>query len=109
LRNTEPLSVNADRPAIAERCIKVNHKNCKVGKAKDLARRKRDYEKTFGVQNVKFEVLALVDTPDVHELVILERLGAFRIKGATGRSNEWLEGISPAEVRTIVSQALAGS
>lgn len=41
--NEEPISVNADRPAIAERCIKVTRANCKYGQAVNLARRQRDY------------------------------------------------------------------
>ena len=107
--NSEPISVNADRPRIADRCIKVTSANCKVGKAKNLAVRERNYRKTFGADNVVFEVLAVVQEPERFEPHILRRLTPHRIRGEAGRLNEWLQGVSPDAVREIVQDVLAST
>jgi hypothetical protein len=109
LSNTAPLSANADRPRIAERCIKVNLKNCKVGKAKNLAARKRGYARTFGVHLASFEVLAVIDCPEIVERNILDRLAPHRMRGTSGRLNEWLQGISPEQLRLTVADVLTNT
>jgi len=106
LTNTEPLSVNGDRIRIAERCIKVTSDNCKVGKAQDLAARARGYYKTFGSHHVRFEALAIVENPSIAENAILAKLAPYRIRGKTGRYNEWLENISADEVRATATDIL---
>lgn len=54
LNNDQPISVNANDPRIADKAIKVTKKNCKIGKAKDLIDRKKNYFKVFGEHNVNF-------------------------------------------------------
>jgi hypothetical protein len=100
--NEHPISVNADRAAIAERCIKVTRVNCKYGQAKNLARRQRDYFKTFGPQHVRFRYFAVTKHYAAIEAVVGARLVSYRLAGATGRLNEWLQGISAEEVEQIV-------
>ena len=39
---------------------------------------------------------------DEAEKAILKMLGEYRIRGRTGRKNEWLENINPSEVKQIV-------
>ncbi|WP_188419366.1 hypothetical protein [Oxalicibacterium solurbis] len=109
LTNTHPISVNADRPAIAERCIKVTHDNCKFGKALNLNSRRANYFKTFGKQYVRFFPIAAVAEPHLVESLIAKELLPFRIRGLTGRPSEWLSGISPQMVETIVLTSLVNS
>lgn len=107
LLNKEPISVNADRPSIANRCIKVTHANCKYGQAVNLARRQREYIKTFGAENVRFCFFVVTELYAAVEVQLATRLMRFRIPGATGRLNEWLQGITAAEVVEIVKEELS--
>jgi len=104
--NDHPISVNADRPAIADRCIKVTRANCKYGQAKNLARRQRDYVKTFGPQYVRFRYFAVTQHYAAVEAAVAAHLIQYRLAGTTGRLNEWLEGVSPEEVERIVRAAV---
>jgi Meiotically up-regulated gene 113 len=106
LLNDHPISVNADRPAIAERCIKVTRANCKYGQAVNLARRQRDYFKTFGEQYVRFRYFAVTHHYAAIEAEVGARLVKYRLSGGTGRLNEWLERISPEEVEMVVRAAV---
>lgn len=101
LNNEQPISVNANDPRIADKCIRVSRLNCKFGKAKSLAKRRDDYCKVFGVENVNFRPIALTLSIGPAERLVLKALGAWRIRGNTGRKNEWLHGISAAEVERI--------
>ena len=105
--NDEPISVNADRPRIAARCIHVTRANCKYGQAVNLARRQRDYEKTFGAENVRFRYFAVTPFYLAVEATVGARLIRYRIPGITGRLNEWLQGISAEAVEFVVREALA--
>lgn len=106
LNNSEPISVNAGDKRIAEKCIKVTRGHCKFGQAQDLASRKKDYLKHFGEANVNFIPLAQLRDAERVERAILLRLDDFRIRGKTGRKNEWLVGIEPMEVERIVFSTL---
>lgn len=106
LRNEEPISVNANDPRIAARCIHVTRAHCKVGKARRLDVRRRNYDAVFGAHNVEFRVLARLDDIGRAERAILARLDAWRMRGRTGRRNEWLAGIAPAEVEAHVLAVL---
>lgn len=106
LSNEQPISVNADR-GNADRCIFVTKKNCKYGRAVNLARRYRDYIKTFGIDNVIFEVVVLTDFPEQLESTISSRLSKYRIRGRTRRPNEWLEGITSSETKKIIIELAA--
>lgn len=109
LVNEHFISVNADRPAIAERCIKVNREHCKFGKALNLQTRRGNYFKTFGVEHVGFHPIAAVEQPAVIESLVASRLFPYRMRGLTGRPNEWLSGISPLEVEATILAALKAS
>ena len=109
LNNEQPISVNAHDPRIAARCIKVSRLNCKVGKAASLAGRERNYWKTFGAGNVPFTPVAYVHGIAVAERIVLTHLSPWRVRGLTGRKNEWLVGIEPVEVQRIVLAVLAES
>lgn len=104
--NDEAVSVNADRPGIADHCIRVNRANCKYGQAKNLARRERDYVRTFGRENFRFRFYAATDNYAAVEAELAVRLAAYRIPGQTGRLNEWLHGIAAEEVEAIVRSVL---
>jgi hypothetical protein len=106
LRNEVPISVNADRPSRADRCIFVNRMNCKIGRAVDLIRRQADYEKTFGRSNVNFKIIYRGQDIEIIESLILSNLHKFRIRGNSGRLNEWLEGISASEAEQIAILAI---
>jgi hypothetical protein len=106
LNNYEPISVNAHDPRIAEKAIKVTRANIKIGKAKSLLARSKNYEKTFGPGNVNFYPVAQTDEIEEVERAILAKVDEHRIRGRTGRKNEWLEGISPATALELLLQAL---
>jgi hypothetical protein len=102
LNNEEPISVNAQDLRIAHKSIKVTKANCKFGKAKSLKGRKKNYFKTFGEHNVNFMPVALVKDFADAEKAVLARLDQYRMRGRTGRKNEWLEKISAEDVLRVV-------
>lgn len=106
LNNVEPISVNANDPRIADRCIKVNRENCKFGKATNLEYRRRNYEKVFGRENVNFWAIAALEAISAAEKAVLARLSEHRMRGHSGRKNEWLEGIVPAELEVLILSTL---
>jgi hypothetical protein len=109
LRNEEPISANAHDPRIAERCIKVNREHCKFGKARNLHLREKNYLKSFGAEFVDFRPILLLQEIDRAERLVLAELSAWRVRGTTGRRNEWLHGITPVEVERIAISALVRS
>ena len=106
LRNEQPISVNAHDPRIAERAIKVTKANCKFGKAKVLEGRRKNYDKTFGSEYVDFTPVAVLQDIAIAEKAILKKLDVYRIRGRTGRKNEWLHGIEYTDVITIIKETL---
>jgi hypothetical protein len=102
----EPISVNASDARIANRCITINRENCKFGRAKNLRSRYHSYQNTFSPHSVNFRVVALVDDFKEAEGACATKLQPWRVRGPTGRLNEWLSGISPAGVEAIVMQTL---
>lgn len=109
LNNDEPISVNANDHRIAHKCICVSRLNCKFGKAKSLSRRRDNYFKVFGPHNVNFRPIALTQDIGLAERAVLKALGAWRVRGTTGRKNEWLVGITDSEVESIAIGALAAA
>ena len=106
LNNDEPISVNANDPRMADKAIKVNKANCKFGRAKNLSAREKNYFKVFGEHNVNFKPLVRLEEINIAEKAILKRLDNYRIRGRTGRKNEWLKNISPENVEEIVFSTL---
>jgi hypothetical protein len=109
LNNEQPISVNANDPRIAHKFIRVSRVNCKFGKAKSLSRRRDNYCKVFGAENVNFKPIALTQDIGLAERLVLKALGAWRIRGNTGRKNEWLVGIEAAEVERIAISSLTAA
>ncbi len=107
LTNEHPISVNANDPRLAGRCIEVTRANCKFGRAKRLAARERTYCAVFGAEHVRFKCIARVDEIAMAERLVLHELAAWRVRGKTGRRNEWLEGITGEEVERIALRTLA--
>lgn len=107
LTNEHPISVNAQDPRRADKTIKVTREHCKFGKAKVLDGRKKNYDKTFGAEYVRFTPIAVLEEITSAEKAILKKLDPYRIRGRTGRKNEWLEGIAPTDVIIIVRETLA--
>ena len=107
LNNITPISVNANDPRIASKCITVTSENCKFGKAKNLAVRARNYEKVFGPENVNFYPIVEIENIALAERTVLAQLSQWRIRGRSGRKNEWLAGISPQELERIVVTVLS--
>jgi hypothetical protein len=105
----EPISVNASDLRIAENCIKITRHNCKFGRAKNLLARYRNYQKTFTPHNVNFRVVALLVDINAAEAACAQQFKQWRLRGRTGRLNEWLTGIDPAEVKEIVIETLVAS
>ena len=106
LNNDQPISVNANDLRIAHKTIKVTKKNCKIGKAKNLTGREMNYFRVFGEHNVNFSPVATMLEIDVAEKAILARLDKHRIRGRTGRKNEWLQDISSSELHAVVLSTL---
>jgi len=76
--------------------------NFKVGKAKVLKTRRKDYFKTFGEHHVEF--IPQFNTADIDniEQKIKAALKNYRIKGINGRRLEWMENITKEELISIV-------
>ncbi|HET7921475.1 MAG TPA: GIY-YIG nuclease family protein, partial [Gammaproteobacteria bacterium] len=106
LNNAVPISVNANDPRIASKCITVTSANCKFGKAKNLATRSKNYESVFGPENVNFFPIVTLENIAAAERAVLDRLSQWRVRGNSGRKNEWLVGISSFEVEHIVLETL---
>lgn len=109
LNNSQPISVNAHDPRVAEQAINVTRDNCKIGKAKDLAARATNYSKTFGRENVTFYPVAVTDAYQQIERAVLRELDDYRMRGRTGRKNEWLHTITPAEALKTLKRTLENS
>lgn len=106
LNNITPIPVNAHDSRRSHKSIKVNYLNCKFGKAKCLMKRKRNYEKTFGAENVNFYPFVFMQEFDVAEQIVLKELYSFRIKGLTGRRNEWLKDIDQETLYRVIYTVL---
>lgn len=106
LRNPEPISVNRGDRRIEHRCIRVTRDNCKFGKARDFNRRRAGYLRVFGEENVSFVPLFGIEDVAHAERIVLAELAPWRLRGTSGRRNEWLAGIAPGEVECIAERAL---
>lgn len=103
LNSSHPVSVNVNDKRAAEQSIKVTKENCKIGKAVDLEKHKKNYFKTFGESNVNFEILATTLSINSIETSLLIALDEYRMIGPSGSKNEWLENISVNDAKVIVS------
>ncbi|MEO8673351.1 MAG: hypothetical protein ABI411_18710 [Tahibacter sp.] len=106
LSNVQPISVNAQDPRIATRCLHVTLINCKIGKAHSFKGRERNYWKTFGAQHVQFRPIACTSEPRAAERVILRALLPWRLRSPAGRRTEWLGNIAPDDAERVALEAL---
>jgi hypothetical protein len=106
LSNEEPISVNRGDRRIEHRCIHVTRAHCKIGKARDFAARERNYARVFEAANITFTPLFGIVDIGWAEREVLRQLTCWRMRGRTGRRNEWLEGIEPGEVERVALAAL---
>lgn len=109
LNNFQPISVNAHDPRVAGNAIKVTRDNCKIGKTKDLAARAANYSKTFGKESVNFYPVAVTQAYQQIEQAVLGVLDDYRMRGPTGRRNEWLHTIPPSEALETLKRTLEDS
>ena len=107
--NASPISVNANDPRMADRCLHVVRGYIKVGKTNSLASRERGYCKVFGPDNVRFRALALLEETRVAERCLLRALGQYRQRGPAGRRTEWLLGITAQEAAAVAYEHLSAS
>lgn len=95
LLGDDPVSVNNNDATRRDDCIKVNSANCKYGMSVNLRARFSAYRRTFGAKRVRFNVLVVDEQPALLEQLLHARFATYRMRGQTGRKNEWLQGIDP--------------
>lgn len=88
----DPMPVTRDKRYV-DVCARVDQSNVKVGKAKNLAARRKSYWKDFDRENVEFIPLLLVEDTHQAEQAILKRLNKYRKRSPKGRLMDWLENI----------------
>ena len=107
LNNEEPISAQADDPRAAERAIKVNKDNIKVGKAADLSARKNQYYNTFDRDNVNFQTVVKIADIDLAESLASSKLNEYKLQNpSTGRITEWMKWVEPEQLTKIIYEAL---
>ena len=95
LLGDHPVSVNDNDAGRRNGCIKVNAANCKYGMSVNLRARYSAYRRTFGRERLRFNVLAVDEQPALLEQLLHTHFATYRMRGQTGRANEWLQGINP--------------
>ena len=89
--SNEYVPVTRDRRYV-ETCARVNRDNVKIGKAKNLATRERNYWKDFDQENIEFIPIALLESIREAETAILRELKAYRKRSPKGGSMNCLQG-----------------
>ena len=108
LRSHELVPVTQDIRYV-ETCARVNCSNVKVGKARDLSLRERDYWKDFGADNVSFVALAITQEIQAAETAVLRRLKPFRKRSPKGGMMDWLQDITVDEAVAVTHEALTNA
>ncbi len=108
LRNEEPIPVNCGDARIESRRIRVTRDHCKFGKTNDFGCRHLAYERVFGAATVDFAPLFALEDIARAERTVLVELAPWRLRGRSGRRNEWLGGFS-AEAAWSASRAAHSS
>jgi hypothetical protein len=93
-------------PRYVENCARVNCTNVKVGKARNLALREKNYHKDFGPENIVFIPLLLTDDIQGAETAVLRELHRYRKRSPKGGLMDWLEGISLEETTAAIFASL---
>jgi hypothetical protein len=110
LRSNELVPVTQDTRYV-QTCGRVNCSNVKVGKARNLALRERDYWKDFGADNVSFVAIAITQEKEIQaaETAVLRRLRTFRKRSPKGGMMDWLQDIAVDEAIAMVHEALTNA
>ena len=87
-------------------CAKVNCANVKIGKAKNLAAREKNYRKDFDEENILFVPLLITHEITRAETAILTHLRTYRLRSPKGGLMDWLEGISVEDAIAAVFDTL---
>jgi len=74
-------------------CARIDSQNVKVGKAKNLATRQKNYWKDFDEENVVFVPLAILEDIQRAETAILRHVRNYRKRSPKGGLMDWLENI----------------
>ena len=90
-------------PRYVDTCARVNCRNVKVGKTKNLASRQKNYWKDFDQENVEYVPIALVENIQAAETAILRHLREYRKRSPKGGLMDWLENI---EFEMAIAEAL---
>ena len=108
LNNAEPISIQqGDSRYDNKDVFKANNKNIKIGKASDFMKRAKNYDKTFGKDNVNFEPLIITDDFENAEQKILDAVKEYRETNPySGRKLEWLSGISMLKAKELLFDTL---
>ena len=106
LNNSQAISANADDKRIAHKAIKVNKENCKFGKSVNLEKRKYNYYKTFGQENVNFIPIASLSEIELAEQEILKQLSPYRLISPSGNLTEWMQGINASKIIDLAIEIL---
>jgi hypothetical protein len=84
-------------------CARVNSSNVKIGKARNLSIRERNYWTDFGQGNIVFVPIASTDQIRQAEAAVLRELASFRKRSPKGARMDWLENI---EREAAISRSL---
>ena len=103
LKNQVPISTYAGDKRREKYGTLVGYGNLKIGKAKVLEKRKRDYIKTFGAENFEFTAVFNCLEIDAVEKTIKSLVKDKRIRGVNNRLLEWLAEIEFEELLKIVN------
>lgn len=106
LNNSQLISANADDKRIAHKALKVNKENCKFGKAVNLEKRKHNYFKTFGQENINFTPIVALSEVDIAEKEILKQLYQYRLTSPSGYLTEWMKGVDADKIIDLVIETL---
>lgn len=97
IAENKKVSVNAQDPRCADRCLHVWDANTKVGKAKNFRAREANYAETFSAR-ARFHPVLILPQHAVHaaESLMKDAFDSYRQRNPfTGRKTEWLGGMSP--------------
>ena len=109
LNNDEPISVNSNDKRIAHKCLKANRSYCKFGKTENLRKRKNDYYKVFGKENVNFKPILSATEIFAIEKLLKNKLDIYRAISPLKRKTEWLQGIKGKELENLIIHTLENS
>ena len=106
LRSSELVPVTQD-PRYVRTCARVSCSNVKVGKARNLSLRERNYWKDFGEANVSFLAIALTQDIQAAETAVLRSLRPYRKRSPRGGMMDWLQDIAVDDAIAAMLEAMS--